>query len=138
MDSLTDQIMSLELEPSIDYGQRQIPDKLDEEIQRILKSWVAAPTSDRAEALSIVSLNLARKFQNYAGRMATRAVKEKDTQQLRKALLAYGLAGNLDDFRERIPVLSLLNRSAELLKSTLEFEFAFVKADLPQFSAIEV
>lgn len=138
MDSLTDQIMSLEFEHSIGYGKRQIPDELDERIERILKDWVTAPASDRAEALSIISLNLARKFQTYAGRMAALAVRKQDAGHIRNALLAYGLAGNVDDFRDRVPVLSLLNRSAELLNLSLQIEFSRVASDLPDFSTPEV
>ncbi|MFO0812628.1 MAG: hypothetical protein U0796_05385 [Gemmatales bacterium] len=110
------------------YGPRPIPHPLDESVEALLRTARDAGPS-AAEFLGCMDGGLASVLLCYAERSAALAVRRASLETLELALLALGLA-DPDDDREKLLVMPLPWRSAELLGHDPRCTFERVAAEL--------
>jgi hypothetical protein len=111
------------------YGPRPIPHPLDEPVGALLRAVRSAgPTS--AEVLGCMTRGLANVLLGYAERAAALAVRRASVEVLELDVFALGLA-EPGDLREKLLVMPLPWRSAELLGHDPRSTFERVAAELP-------
>ncbi|MEV6283672.1 hypothetical protein [Kribbella sp. NPDC051770] len=121
------------LRPSInrEYGPKPLPSHRDHQIHTLLSAAVPGLSF---QALKLkMPLGAAGVLATYAERAASLAVRDRDANKIRTALIATAIALDLtDDFRDVIPSLALLYRAAELidLDPPTEFRTAATLLDL--------
>lgn len=111
------------------YGPRPIPHPLDEPVEALLRSVRTAGASAN-ELLSCIDNGFADVLLCYAERFSAMAVRRNSLETLELALFALGLA-NHGDYREKLLVMPLPWRSAELLGHDPRHTFERVAAELP-------
>lgn len=111
--------------PGSGYGQRAIPDPLDEELRSFARS-ISGPDqfAEARELLTPHAGTAARVLAVFGERMASLAVRGQDVGVLREGLAGTALACALtDDPREPVAAMSLLYRAAELIGADPDAEF---------------
>ena len=89
------------------YGAWPIPHRIDEEISALLRSWLSLKEPLRKVALSQVTEDYRFTFVAYSERMASLAVRDRNSEHVLLGLLALGLDGWRGDWRDNAAVVCL-------------------------------
>lgn len=89
------------------YGPAPIPSPRDGEIESLLVKWQSLCPSERSTAAAQISEDQRLTLLAFAERMASTAVRVKDSSRIHLGLLALGLDGWKIDWRDNVIILSL-------------------------------
>lgn len=95
------------------YLQRPLPCALDERVGSLAEAFVAADQPEKQRITALFGMEQAFALLAFAERMAILGLRTGSRDRLLKGLVALAIEGFRLDSRESLPVLSLLNRSAE-------------------------
>jgi hypothetical protein len=95
------------------YLQMPLPCALDDRVGVLAKVFVAADPPEKRRIMDIFGLEQAFALLTFAERMAILGLRSGSHNPLVKGLAALAIEGFRMDSRESLPILSLLNRSAE-------------------------
>ena len=95
------------------YLQRSLPCELDVAVTSVVDDYIAGTESERATVRAAFDTGQSFGWLVYAERMASLALRTMSRLVLLQGLVALIIEGFRLDARENIPILSLLNRSAE-------------------------
>lgn len=117
------------------YGNRPLPDPLDEQIAGLVERVTEAPDEVRQAVRAELTQMQGQFLLGYGERMASLAVRMESAKLLENGLLAIGLAAEKLYFKDVVLVLTLYERSAELLgvDAVELFERAAVPVDAPEY-----
>jgi hypothetical protein len=117
------------------YGNKPLPDPLDEQIARLVERIVEGPDELHEAVREDLSPMQAQFLLGYGERMASFAVRMSSPSLLENGLLAIGLAAEKLYFKDVVLVLTLYERSAELLgvDPVGLFERAAARVGAPQY-----
>lgn len=103
----------LRAENNSGYGTLPIPQPRDEEISALLRSWLSLEEPVRRAALSQISEDYRFTLIGYSERMASLAVRDRNREHILLGLLALGLDGWRDDWRDNASVVCLHHDAAQ-------------------------
>ncbi|HEY7297139.1 MAG TPA: hypothetical protein VH684_04305 [Xanthobacteraceae bacterium] len=89
------------------YGLLSIPQPRDEDIANLIRSWTALTESERKESAAHLSDKQSSTFLSFSERMASRAVRERNSEYLLLGLLALGIEGGKVDRRDNLLLMPL-------------------------------
>lgn len=119
------------------YGKRPLPDVLDELLGEVIDFAVNGGEEARAAIRFGIDDVRAQFLAAYAERMASYAVRLSSPKLLLKGLIAVALAAEHRYYKEAMPVLALIHRSAEHLgidpSELFEEARRALEGDVPQF-----
>lgn len=95
------------------YGTWPIPHRIDEEISALLLGWVALDKASREAVASQVTAEYKFTLIAFSERMASLAVRDRNQEHILLGLLALGLDGWRDDWRDNAAVLCLHHDAAQ-------------------------
>jgi hypothetical protein len=124
----------LRAENNSSYGTLPIPQPRDMEISALLRSWLSLEEPSRNDALSQVSADYRFTLIGYSERLASLAVRDRNKEHILLGLLALGLDGWRDDWRDNAAVVCLHYDAAHrvgLCPSDLFEEAATMLPDKP-------
>jgi hypothetical protein len=90
-----------------DYGLDPVPHPRDEQVAQLIKTWMGLSDEAQKESQSLVSRQQSSVLQIFSERMASRAVRERNTELLLLGLLALGIEGGNSDWRENYLLVPL-------------------------------
>jgi len=102
----------LRAENNSGYGTLPIPQPRDMEIGGLLRSWLSLEEPSRKAALSEVSEDHRFTLIAYSERMASLAVRDRNREHIILGLVALGLDGWRDDWRDNAAVVCLHHDAA--------------------------
>jgi len=97
----------LNVEKNEGYGPKPIPDPRDAEISELLDKWMALPAPERQVAAAQIAEGQRFTLLAYSERMASLAVRTSDKAHLLRGLVALGVDGWRNDWRDNALLLSL-------------------------------
>src|ERR1700733_199205 len=103
----------LETKHNRGYGALPIPQPRDEEIGRLLRTWMAFDERTREASANAISNEQPPVLLAHAERMTSLAVRRRDGELLTLGLLALGSDGWRGDWRENVSLISLHNDAAQ-------------------------
>lgn len=110
----------------------RLPHPLDDEVGAVVFAYMAGSAAVRQAMLEEIGDRAAAVLSVYGQRMASTAVRTGSVEDLRRGVLAVGLAERrLDDFRNNLFVLSTINDSATLIGTSLGALIESLKNLLP-------
>jgi hypothetical protein len=121
----------LSLDSNRGYGSLPIPKQRDKEISHLLRTWIELDERVRETSAAQMTDEQSRILLAYSERMASLAVRERKGDFLFLGLVALGLAGGLEDWRECLLRASLLFDAAQRIGSDPNPVFEKVAAVLP-------
>lgn len=89
------------------YGTLSIPQPLDDKISGLLRSWLSLEWTVRMASLVQISEDYRFTLIGYSERMASLAVRDRNRELILLGLLAIGLDGWRDDWRDSASVVCL-------------------------------
>jgi hypothetical protein len=110
----------LRVENNRGYGTLAIPQPIDDKITGLLRTWAGLGTSARSAASSRVLDEQRFTLMAYSERMASLAVCTRDMEKVLFGLLALGVDGWRDDWRDSVMVLSVLYDAVQRLSAAPE------------------
>lgn len=105
------------------YGPRPIPSAIDEKVADLITSIKAMGATSRDATLSIMDERHGLVLIAFAERMSSLAVRTKRDDLLASAFVAIAIATRLINFKEILPVMSLLYKSASKLGADVKLAF---------------
>ena len=111
---------------NVGYGQLPVPQRLDDEIREIIFRWADLNESTRRQAGELIQESQRFTLLAFSERMASLAVREQDPDLIFAGLLALGVDGWRNDWRDNAVLLSLHYDSAH--KLNIEPDVAFGRA----------
>ena len=119
------------------YLRRRLPHELDGIVGSIVDAYRQGLPPLRMEMLGDMSARAAGVLSAYGERMAAIAVRNRSEEVLSQGLVAIGIADTaLDDPRNNLLVLAVVNHSASMLGTDLERLLDGVAADLPRSALV--
>ena len=97
----------LQTENNREYFSLPIPQPIDGEITEVMRAWAALSPSERTAASLRVLDRQSLRLKAFSERMASFAVRTRDSEKIFFGLLALGADGWRGDWREKVLVLSL-------------------------------
>ena len=97
------------------YGTWPIPHDLDQSITALIGDWCDLGDEQRIGESSTITARQCQTLLAYSERMASKAVRTRDSECIRLGLIALGVDGWRTDWRDNIMVLSLHARSSEII-----------------------
>ena len=89
------------------YGLLPIPHPRDDEIKTLILRWIAFDVTSRQQAAAAIKEDQRFTLLAYSERMASRAVRDKNAELVFLGLLALGLDGWRNDWRDNAVLLCL-------------------------------
>ena len=96
----------------LDFIHRELPPEIDESIERLIDVFASAGPKEREEIMERVEFPFAFIFQRYAHRAAEKAIRQIDPGLLSRGLIALVIPSAKEDWRDTLPFLALIYRSA--------------------------
>jgi len=121
----------LSLDSNRGYGSLPIPKPRDKEISHLIRTWIELDEPLRKASAAQMTDEQTRILLAYSERMASLAVRERKSDFLFLGLVALGLAGGLEDWRQCLLRASLLFDAAQRIGSDPNPVFEKVAAVLP-------
>jgi len=106
------------------YGSLPIPRPRDDEIEALIRRWIALDTSSRQQAATAIREDQRFTLLAYSERMASRAVREKNPEFVFLGLLALGLDGWRNDWRDNAALICLYYDAAQKVGAEPDAVFA--------------
>lgn len=116
----------LSMAENVGYGQLPIPDPKDDQVQALVVKWIELDEHDRISAGQAVAECQRFTLLAYSERMASFAVREKSINLVYLGLVALGIDGWRNDWRDNAVLLSL--HYDALTKLGVEPKLIFEKA----------
>jgi hypothetical protein len=110
----------LRVENNRAYGPLPIPQPIDDEITELLRTWAGLDPSERLAASLRVLDNQRFTLTAYSERMASLAVRTRDIEKIFFGLLALGIDGWRNDWRDNVTILSVHHDAAQRLSVVAE------------------
>lgn len=130
-DDLFSSAVWLSLDSNRGYGSLPIPKQRDKEISQLLRTWIELDEPGRKASAAQITDEQSRILLAYSERMASLAVRERKGDFLFLGLVALGLAGGLEDWRQCLLRATLLFDAAQRIGSDPNPVFEKVAAVLP-------
>jgi hypothetical protein len=111
------------------YGARPIPQPRDSDISNVLRAWMALDVVDRKQ--SEVSGDQRWIMLAYSERMAALAVRARSQDLITLGLIALGVDGWNDDWRDNLPIVALHYDAAKRIGANPEDIFESAAGLLP-------
>lgn len=96
----------------LDYVHRELPPEIDESIEWLIDVFASAGPKEREEIMERVEFPFAFIFQRFAHRAAEKAIRRIDPGLLSRGLIALVIPSAKEDWRDTLPYLALIYRSA--------------------------
>ncbi|MGH8021736.1 MAG: hypothetical protein ACREIA_26330 [Opitutaceae bacterium] len=106
------------------YGLLPIPHPRDDEIKALILRWIALDVASRQQTAAAIKEDQRFTLLAYSERMASRAVREKNVELVFLGLLALGLDGWRNDWRDNAALLCLHYDAAQKVGAQPDAVFA--------------
>lgn len=119
----------LNMTENVGYGQLPIPDSKDSRIQRLIQQWIALNEAYRIIAGESIEESQRFTLLAYSERMASLAVRQQSIDLIYLGLIALGIDGWRNDWRDNAVLLSLHYDATKRLGG--DFKNTFHRAEKP-------
>jgi hypothetical protein len=117
-----------------DFFNRELPPEAIESIERLIDTFISADPMEREDIVERVEFPFAFVFQRYALLAAVGAIRRNDPGLLSRGLIALAISTAKTDWRDVLPLLALIYRSAVKLNlSPLKLFHEAGQVALPSF-----
>lgn len=96
----------------LDYVHRELSPEVDESIEQLIDVFAGAGPKEREEIMERVEFPFAFIFQRYARRAAEKAIRQINPGLLSRGLIALAIPSAKEDWRDTLPYLAFIYRSA--------------------------
>lgn len=113
------------------YGPSPIPSPLDGEISALIENWKNLPSKKRIAEISGIKDEQKDILLAYSERMASKSVRTGSKEDLFRGLLALGLDGWNNDWRDNLVLLALYADASSRIHISLESLFSDASKFMP-------